>query len=108
MDINALSMHSMVFSIDTSLSSSSEFTHEDKISTILFPNPVKSMLELHFPKSQNREISIYQYNGSRVYKDIYPSSKNLSIDLSFLPAGLYILESLTNQGQKTFKFIIEN
>jgi O-glycosyl hydrolase len=100
MDINALSMHSMVFSIDTSLSSSSEFTHENKISTILFPNPVKSILELHFPKSQNREISIYQYNGSRVYKDIYRSSKNLSIDISFLPAGLYILESLTNQGQK--------
>ena len=108
MDINALSMHSMVFSIDTSLSSSSEFTHENQIPAILFPNPVKSMLELHFPKSQNREISIYQYNGSRVYKDIYPSSKNLSIDLSFLPPGLYILESLTNQGQKTFKFIIEN
>ena len=108
MTMASMSMHSLVFNIDSSLSSGSNSSQRDDFQIMAFPNPVKTRLELRFPKNQAREISIFQYNGSKVYSENFPASKNVSIDVGFLASGLYVLKSSSKQGQKAVKFIIEN
>jgi RNase adaptor protein for sRNA GlmZ degradation len=75
---------------------------------LVFPNPAKTQLELRFLHFEPHEISIFQYNGSIVFKKNYPASKNLSLDVQFLPSGFYILKSTTQKGQQAVKLIIEN
>lgn len=107
MEISAasMSMHSIVFNIDTSLSSEADFANQDDFRIMASPNPVKSRLELSFDKNHSREISIFQYNGSKVYTKKFQASNTLSIDVGFLASGLYILKSTNNQGQQLVKFV---
>jgi hypothetical protein len=108
MSMDAMSMHSLVFNIDTSLSSDSGALMDQAAELLVFPNPAKTQLELRFLHFEPHEISIFQYNGSRVFKKNYPASKNLSLDVQFLPPGFYILKSTTQKGQRAVKLIIEN
>ena len=105
MSAAAMSMHSIVFNIDTSLSSEADLANQDDFQIMAFPNPVKSRLELSFDKNHSREISIFQYNGSKVYTKKFQASSTLSIDVGFLASGLYILKSTNNQGQQFVKFV---
>ena len=105
MSAASMSMHSIVFNIDTSLSSEADFANQDDFRIMAFPNPVKSRLELSFDKNHSREISIFQYNGSKVYTKKFQASNTLSIDVGFLASGMYILKSTNNQGQQLVKFV---
>lgn len=105
MSAASMSMHSIVFNIDTSLSSEADFANQDDFRIMAFPNPVKSRLELSFDKNHSREISIFQYNGSKVYTKMFQASNTLNIDVGFLASGLYILKSTNNQGQQLVKFV---
>ena len=105
MSAASMSLHSIVFNIDTSLSSEVDFANQDDFRIMAFPNPVKSRLELSFDKNHSREISIFQYNGSKVYTKKFQASNTLSIDVGFLASGLYILKSTNNQGQQLVKFV---
>ena len=105
MSAAAMSMHSIVFNIDTSLSSEADLANQDDFRIMAFPNPVKSRLELSFDKNHSREISIFQYNGSKVYTQKFQASNTLSIDVGFLASGMYILKSTNNQGQQIVKFV---
>ncbi len=105
MSVASMSMHSIVFNIDTSLSSEADLANQDDFRIMAFPNPVKSRLELSFDKNHSREISIFQYNGSKVYTKKFQASNTLSIDVGFLASGLYVLKSTDNQGQQLVKFM---
>ena len=105
MSAASMSMHSIVFNIDTSLSSEADFANQDDFRIMAFPNPVKSRLELSFDKNHSREISIFQYNGTKVYTKKFQASNTLSLDVGFLASGLYILKSTNNQGQQIVKFV---
>ena len=108
MSMDTMSMHSLVFNIDTSLSSDSGALMDQAAELLVFPNPAKTQLELLFLHFEPHEISMFNYNGSRVFKKNYPASKNLSLDVQFLPPGFYILKSTTQKGQRAVKLIIEN
>ena len=105
MSAASMSLHSIVFNIDTSLSSEADLANQGDFRIMAFPNPVKSRLELSFDKNHSREISIFQYSGSKVYTKKFQASNTLSIDVGFLASGLYILKSTNNQGQKLVKFV---
>jgi hypothetical protein len=90
------------------LRSDSVIPIEQPSKLLVFPNPAKTQIELRFPFYESHEISIFQYNGSRVFTKKYPPSKNLSLNVQFLPPGFYILKSTTQKGQRAVKLIIEN
>ncbi len=108
MSVEPMTMQSLVFTIDTSLSTMLESSIENEMKLKLFPNPVQSKIELRFENTSSREITIYQHNGSRLYHKNYPSTKNIEIDVNFLTEGLYILKSTTQHGQQAVKFVIDN
>lgn len=107
-NISAMSMHSYVFTIDTSLSSQDDHDLKEESKILVFPNPAKTQLELYFPRLQNREIIVYQLNGTQVFNKKYQVTKHITIDVKSLSDGMYLIKSITNSGQQITKFLIEN
>jgi len=107
-NLSAMSMHSYVFTIDSSLSSQIGYNSLNEPKILVFPNPTNALLELNFPLSQNREIIIYQLNGTQVFNEKYQTVKSVSIDVKSFADGMYIIKSITEAGQQTTKFLIEN
>lgn len=107
-NISAMSMHSYVFTIDISLSSQDEYDSLEESKILVFPNPAKAQLELYFPRLQNREIIVYQLNGTQVFNKKYQATKHITIDVKSLSDGMYLIKSITNSGQQITKFLIEN
>ena len=107
-NLSAMSMHSYVFTIDSSLSSQIGYNSLNEPKILVFPNPTNAQLELNFPLSKNREIIIYQLNGTQVFNEKYQTVQSVSIDVKSFADGMYIIKSITEDEQQTAKFLIEN
>ena len=107
LNIDAMSMHSFVFSIDSNLSSNNDFLLE-RNKVILFPNPANSQLKLSFHESLERELIIYDVNGLEVFKKTYPVSNKIILNTEFLSSGFYFMNLKSNNFKQTIKFLINN
>lgn len=67
----------------------------------IFPNPVTGDV-LHVKQNKNSQLSIYNVYGSKI-KEVKAKEGNIDINVSDLPAGLYILKS----GEEIKKFMIQ-
>lgn len=103
-NIDSMSMHSLVFNIDSSLATNDTYIH-GKDSIHLFPNPVVSQLNLSFPTDEVRKISIYNMSGARVYHKSHEASSELTIDVKLFADGIYILKSSIGNEQYALKFL---
>ena len=103
-NIDSMSMHSLVFNIDSSLATNDTYIH-GKDSIHLFPNPVVSQLNLSFPTDEIRKISIYKMSGARVYHKSHEASSELTIDVKLFSDGIYILKSSIGNEQYALKFL---
>ena len=71
----------------------------------VFPNPSEGLIRIvndNGPVS----VSIYNVSGEVVYRDYLSGIKLEDIDLSFLPTGLYNIETFDGYSRKTAKVII--
>ncbi len=96
-DINAVAYFSEVTS-----------TPSDKYKQIeLFPNPVSNVLSIEFPfEPSSPTISIYSITGETV--EVHSSStgsKSFHIDLSHLPAGVYLVRIFASEMQWSKRII---
>ena len=107
LNIDAMSMHSFVFSIDSNLSSNNDFLLE-RNKVILFPNPANSQLKLSFHESLERELIIYDVNGLEVFKKTYPVSNKIILNTKFLSSGFYFMNLKSSNFKQTIKFLINN
>jgi len=103
-NMDSMSMHSLVFDIDSSLATNDTYIY-DKDSIHLFPNPVVSQLNLSFPTDEVRKISIYKMSGARVYHKSHEASSELTIDVKLFADGIYILKSSIGNERSTLKFL---
>ncbi len=103
-NIDSMSMHSLVFDIDSSLATNDTYIY-DKDSIHLFPNPVVSQLNLSFPTDEVRKISIYKMSGAMVYHKSHEASSELTIDVKLFADGIYILKSSIGNEQYALKFL---
>lgn len=97
---NPDSMAAIAFCIPTSVS-----TRNENISSI-FPNPVNDKLTVQFSNELERgELLVYDIFGK-----VWLSEKNLKqtheISCNELPAGVYVLKSITEKGAQFYKFIV--
>ncbi len=75
----------------------------DKNQLVISPNPVGDFVSLDgLKQSATYEIEVLKVDGATVYKASHSSTK---IDLSFLPAGIYIMKVTDNQMIRTAKFV---
>lgn len=108
LDLDALSMRSIVFNIDPSLGSNNISPENNHQLIRVYPNPTKSRLEISFPNQRKRDVSIFQANGVLVYSNDFPVSNKIEINVESLSPGVYILKSNDGTQNQVVKFIIKN
>jgi glucose/arabinose dehydrogenase len=81
----------------------------DNVYFTMYPNPVKSELNFDFQHSNSQitRISIYDVQG-RLIKDVKQISINTKITTEELAKGLYLVEVLDENGNKTTNKLIIN
>lgn len=74
---------------------------DNSFSAKLFPNPFTESIYLSFDIIIKDELLVYVYDvkGNLVFYKEYPATPLLSVDLSFLRGGYYILKIITNKKQ---------
>lgn len=74
----------------------------------LFPNPTTGNLRLISTTELNTPVSIFDMNGQLVFRKGLTGTKTPELDVHSLPAGSYLLELKTKDGNsKSFRFIKE-
>ncbi|MGB0869037.1 MAG: T9SS type A sorting domain-containing protein [Flavobacteriales bacterium] len=72
----------------------------------LFPNPTNETLKIHVnSNSKHLDIEILNIAGQIVYSNINIDSKNLTIDVSHLLKGVYMISVKTDNETSTQKFV---
>src|SRR5690606_30053724 len=65
-----------------------------------FPNPVSDKLYMNFPFGSERfTVSVFDTNGRLLQKQNGMTSELVSVDVSRLADGLYLLEAVTDRGE---------
>jgi len=73
---------------------------------IIQPNPVSDVLNISFNKNAPIDIVIINTTGNKIYKKYFVNKKSISLNLSFLLAGIYYLK-IQSEGQIRTKKIIK-
>jgi hypothetical protein len=81
----------------------------DQVNTngiLLYPNPARDKLNLLLPASGNISTNIYIYamDGQK-YPGKLITQARTELDISSLPAGMYFLRLISQDGTKTIKFV---
>ena len=103
----ALSLTSLVFDIDESLSNiGSNFSNNNDFDIELFPNPSEEQIKLLLPDYSNYRIKVFDLKGQKII-DRVSNKKEVLIDVSILEKGTYLINinSLLNQKTVTKKII---
>ena len=96
-----LSLTSLVFDIDESLSNSEfNFVNNNDFQVELFPNPAEDQLNLILPDYSNYNIKIFNLQGQKLI-DRFSNNKEVIIDISTLEYGTYLLNITSTFNQKT-------
>ena len=102
-----LSLTSLVFDIDESLSNSEfNLVNNNDFQVELFPNPAVDQLNLILPDYSNYNVKIFNLQGQKLI-DGYSDNKEVLIDISKFQKGTYLLKinSMTNTKTVTKKII---
>ena len=102
-----LSLTSLVFDIDESLSNSEfNFVNNDDFQVELFPNPAEDEFNIILPDYSNYNIKIFNLQGQKLI-DRFSNNKEVIIDISTLEYGTYLLNitSIVNKKTITKKII---
>ncbi|MGB4229295.1 MAG: T9SS type A sorting domain-containing protein, partial [Bacteroidales bacterium] len=78
---------------------------------IIYPNPVKNILNINWDDKINRQLNIKIFNltGQLVLEtNIEKDNKNQYIDLSTLPSNIYLIKLTDIHGNYWIKKIIVN
>ena len=69
----------------------------------IFPNPVDDILNIIFKNSTNiKSLTVIDVTGRTI---LYSETNNVSLNVTNLPKGLYLLSVKTEKGALTKKFI---
>ncbi len=72
----------------------------------IFPNPARDYVKVSAGSAIIQAITLYHINGKQVMMD-WPNSQEAQLDVSQLPAGLYVARIRTPQGEQSVKLVIE-
>ena len=85
----------------------SETAYEDQ-SIFVFPNPTQGELFVQMLDGNNADvrISVYDMEGKIVLQSVENGDTNpISLDVSQLPAGAYLLQTTDTENQQMLKFV---
>jgi len=83
-------------------------TDTEKMNLIVYPNPStgKFILKLESANQESRQLNLVDMLGKTVYSQSIGAVDNYALDLSILPAGMYILNVSGASGTANVKIQI--
>jgi hypothetical protein len=72
---------------------------------IIFPNPADNILIIKSNKDKINKLTLFDSHGIELMQE-FPASDTRTIDISYIPAGFYILEIVTNNDSRKIKISI--
>jgi len=72
----------------------------------IFPNPTKDFVQINADLGGRKELTVLNISGQTVLTDSF-LSKNKTLDLSSLPAGMYLVKLTSKDGNLTQRIIKE-
>ena len=106
-DLPPLSMHSIEYTIDTTLSNSNTTSSNPSFPTAkVYPNPSDSQLSIEFPSPMRCTISVFSLNGIKIMDSEINQESIHKLNTAKLSSGFYILK-FQEQGvtKQVIKFI---
>lgn len=77
-----------------------------KIQTNIYPNPSRNKIIITLQTDSPVTISIYSLNGHQVTEPMFNDQKQIELNLSHLPSGVYLIEIVTSNGIEVKKLIL--
>jgi|GEM_PF-849196 len=76
---------------------------------ILYPSPVKDILQVYFKEllSANISLVITDVKGAEVYRNTLFNSQKVTIDISGLSSGIYLVRFTSDKGTAVKKIVVE-
>jgi len=78
----------------------------NKSTLLVYPNPSHDFVTVVLPEKQNAEITVLNTLGSQVMSFNSPSSESVRMDVSLLPAGIYIIMARQGDVISTGKLMV--
>lgn len=95
------------FSIEELSTTSSEDLQAQNELEIYFSNPTKDFIHISDPSKKIRTIKIFGLNGTKVIDEAFKSESELTLDVSLLAKGVYVLNFIGNQLNHSELVLIE-
>ena len=78
-----------IYNLSTNSLTTKEITDKNKLTA--FPIPTNKILNIVNPNNGNNSLQVYDENGKIVINKVFTNSeKTISLDVEFLPNGLYL------------------
>jgi hypothetical protein len=72
----------------------------------VFPNPTNGLIQINADLGGRKELTVMTISGQSVLEDSFLSKKK-TLDLSGLPAGMYLVKLTSKEGNVTQRIIKE-
>jgi hypothetical protein len=72
----------------------------------VFPNPTSGLIQINADLGGRKELTVMTISGQSVLEDSFLSKKK-TLDLSSLPAGMYLVKLTSKEGNLTQRIIKE-
>ena len=99
--------HGDLVEVKTSIACEGVFSKEIALEGVIsmYPNPTKNRLNFTFPTEvKELEVTVYSLLGKNMFSNLVYKN-NPSIDISFLPKGLYMVQITYNDTIETIKLL---
>ena len=107
--IPSMSLHTLVYSIDTSVLSIIDVDNSSQLKplVIAYPNPTRNKLTLNFHEEDQYLITLYYPDGRTIYETVSTNKKKYDLKTSGLSNGVYLIkiQSKTKSSNTVVKFI---
>lgn len=80
----------------------SNATYDNFSSIEIFPNPAKDFVTISLPDANILSIEIYSYTGQRISKITSLSGSSITLNVSTLPEGFYLVKANSKYGKRTY------
>ena len=79
--------------------------NEDAVNLTAYPNPATDYVNLSLPKTLNTTAFVYDLTGKEVLRQLVDNTDNLSLNISNLTSGYYVVKLQNGKTRYTAKFL---
>ncbi len=91
------------YSLNNLVMGNNEFFHDDEADISIYPNPSSKNITIHFMNNDERELTLLNFSGQRIYHEYTGKS---AMDITLSDTGIYFLQIRETEKITTHKIVI--